>query len=448
MIKEAVTYVGEVAFYTCTNLRTISLPSTVTEIGDYAFYVCDLRTVTVPKNVTSIGIWAFGGSDELYSINVAEDNPNYSDYGGALYNKNQTILLQCPAGRSSITIPDGVVSVDRAFQACHQLMSVALPEGITSIGGNTFSNMDSLTNVSIPRSVTSIQYQAFKNCKALTDIYYNGTKAEWGQINIDESNEPLFRDTCTIHCMDDENSGTCGENLAWTLSNGTLTITGNGEIPDFDSEEPAPWENYRHMIQAVVLGDGVTGISSGAFYQYEKLATVTLPGSLKTLGWATFAECNISSIKIPDGVETKTFDFFYQEADGKEHLYHIKLPAGITDTGYGAFCCNPLPHDDPDFILPNGVTTIEAEAFYGTSPRFIWLPENTETIGNSAFATCSNLQYVYIPYGCETIAAHAFPEGTTILGLSGYGEETVAGKYAKDNGHDFIELEDLYGGNG
>lgn len=448
VIEEGVTYVGELAFYTCSNLRSISLPSTVTEIGDYAFYVCDLGYVTIPKNVTSIGTWAFGGNDELYSINVAEDNPNYSDYGGALYNKEQTILLQCPAGRSRITIPEGVLSVDRAFQACHQLMSVALPEGITSIGGYTFSNMDRLTNVAIPRSVTSIQYDAFRNCKVLTDIYYYGTRAEWEQIDIDESNEPLFKDTCTIHCMDDEETGTCGDNLTWTFSNGTLTITGNGEIPEYYSEEPAPWENYRHMIHAVVLGDGVTGINGNGFCQYEKLATVTLPGSLKTLGYATFAECNISSIVIPAGVETKTFDFFYQEADGKEHLYHIKLPAGITDTGYGAFCCNPLPYDNPDFILPNGVTTIEAEAFYGASPRFVWLPENTETIGASAFASCSGLQYVYIPYGCESIAADAFPEGTTILGLSGYGEETTAAKYAKDNGYAFIELEDLFGGNG
>ena len=202
IISEGVTSIGELAFYGCHDLTTISLPDSLTTIGDWAVYSCDLESVTIPKNVSSIGTWAFSSSSRLTEITVAEDNPYFSTYDGALYNKEKTILLICPAGKTTISIPDGVICIDKAVQACHKLISVNLPEGITSIGGYTFSNLQSLTSVTIPRSMREFKNYAFKDCPSLTDVYYNGTVEEWEQITIYKQNEPLFASMCIIHCTD------------------------------------------------------------------------------------------------------------------------------------------------------------------------------------------------------------------------------------------------------
>ena len=202
IIEEGVTSIGDLAFYNCDNLTEISMPDSLTRIGDFGIYVCDLESVTIPKNVTYIGTWAFSASDRLTEIRVAEENTSFSTYDGALYNKNRTTLLICPAGKTSYTVPDGVTNIDQAFQACHSMIQVVLPEGLTSIGGYTFSNLSRLTSLTIPRSMRQIKRDAVRNCESLTDIYYNGTIAEWGKIGIHESNEPLFANQCIIHCSD------------------------------------------------------------------------------------------------------------------------------------------------------------------------------------------------------------------------------------------------------
>ena len=289
--------------------------------------------------------------------------------------------------------------------------------------------------------------------------------------------------------------GICGDNLTWSFDNGTLNISGTGAMYDYNGEDMPPWYDYCDEITSVVIEDGVTNIGEFAFYYFYEnlesvtmadsvtqigyrafqycgaltnlklssglteigsyafaqdafLTTVTLPDGLEMLGTAVFAESGLTSIVIPAGVATKTWDFFYTGKDGGLHLYHIALPASVKDTGYGTFCYTPLPHDNPDFILSSELTTIDLEAFNNTNARFVWLPEKVKAIGEDAFTECSNLKYVYIPYGCKTIAPNAFPEGTKILGISGYEEPSTAQAYADTYGYQFVELEDPFGGNG
>ncbi|MCR4875662.1 MAG: leucine-rich repeat domain-containing protein, partial [Clostridiales bacterium] len=202
IIEEGITTIGNRAFLGCSNLTSISMPDSLTRIGGEAVYVCDLESVTIPKNVESIGTWAFSASDRLTEIRVAEGNTHFSTYDGALYNKERTTLLMCPAGKESYTVPEGVTNIDQAFQACHRMTRVVLPEGLTQIGSYTFANLSELTSLTIPRSMRVIETYAFENCESLTDIYYSGTVTEWGQVGIYGTNEPLFADQCTIHCTD------------------------------------------------------------------------------------------------------------------------------------------------------------------------------------------------------------------------------------------------------
>ena len=101
-------------------------------------------------------------------------------------------------------------------------------------------------------------------------------------------------------------SGKCGSNLTWTLdSEGTLTISGTGEMGDYDliyDKTSAPWGKYYSSITSVVINDGVTSIGYGAFGNCSSLTSVTIPDSVTTIGDYAFNNCeNLTSVTIGRG---------------------------------------------------------------------------------------------------------------------------------------------------
>jgi hypothetical protein len=124
-----------------------SIPNSVTNIGDYAFYDCGVTSITIPDNVTSIGNNAFAGCDHLTAINVASNNPAYSTLNGVLFNKTQTTLVEYPDGLAgSYAIPSGVSSIgDYAFESCG-LASVTVPASVTNIGDYAFQDCGLMTS--------------------------------------------------------------------------------------------------------------------------------------------------------------------------------------------------------------------------------------------------------------------------------------------------------------
>ncbi|MDD6610696.1 MAG: leucine-rich repeat protein [Clostridiales bacterium] len=199
-IPDSVTSIGSSAFYGCGSLTSVTIPDTVTSIGSWAFAYCDsLTSVTIPDSVTSIGNYAFEGCDNLTGIHVDTNNPAYASVDGVLFNKNKTLLIQYPGGKSgAYTIPDSVTSIgDYAFYSCDSLTSVAIPDSVTSIGAGVFQYCNSLTSVTIGTGVTNIGDSAFSDCNSLTDVYYRGSEAQWAAITIGRYNDPLT--SATIH---------------------------------------------------------------------------------------------------------------------------------------------------------------------------------------------------------------------------------------------------------
>jgi len=148
----------------------------VTRIGDWAFYGCTkLTSVTIPDSVTGIGYAALSKCSSLTSIDVGEANTEYSSEDGVLFDKNKTVLIHFPAGKSGhYTIPDGVTSIgDHAFIRSTKLTSVTIPDSVTSIGALAFRDCI-LTSVRIPDSITNIKDWAFSSCSSLTSIIFEG----------------------------------------------------------------------------------------------------------------------------------------------------------------------------------------------------------------------------------------------------------------------------------
>ena len=158
--KYTVTSIGRKAFSSCWSLTSITIPNSVTSIGDYAFNGCSLKSISIPNSVTNIGREAFSDCWSLTSITIP--NSVTSIGNGAFAN--------C-FGLTSVTIPNSVKSIGyQAFFTCSSLTSVTIPNSVTSIGDGAFFTCSSLTSVTIPNSVTSIGELTFCDCSGLTSV--------------------------------------------------------------------------------------------------------------------------------------------------------------------------------------------------------------------------------------------------------------------------------------
>ena len=244
-------------------------------------------------------------------------------------------------------------------------------------------------------------------------------------------------------------SGECGkngDNLTWVLTvDGTLTISGSGEMENYTDSSVAPWYSNRTKILSVVVEPGVTSVGDYAFYACLKLTSISLPGGVKSIGESAFQDCaKLTAVEIPDGVTSIGYRAFY----GCTSLTSVTIPEGVTGIGSSAFsgCSSLTSVTIPDSVarigssafsgcsgltsvaIPDGVISIGSSAFYGCSSlTSVTIPKGVTGIASSAFSDCSNLTSVTIPegvtsidggafYGCSSLTSVTIPEGVTSIG--------------------------------
>ena len=182
-IPDSVTDIGYRAFAACSNLTSVTIPKSMTDISVGAFYDCSgLTSVTIPDSVTSIGQYAFKGCSKLTSVTIP-DSVTY--IGWEAFDGCESL--------TSVTIPNSVTEIDSgAFQNCESLTSVTIPNSVTSIEEQVFNCCKSLTSVTIPESVTSIGGHAFANCASLTSVTIPESVIDIGVMAFDYSSNVII----------------------------------------------------------------------------------------------------------------------------------------------------------------------------------------------------------------------------------------------------------------
>ncbi len=271
-----------------------------------------------------------------------------------------------------------------------------------------------------------------------------GTDAE---VEIEEDGGNSAEETVSENTMEDNTEavtaggqavtalGKCGDNLTWTLEDGTLTISGTGEMYHdyWGGSNKAPWRSYSDSIYRLVIKPGVTDIGQYAFYECSNLKTLSIPDSVTSIAESAFSYCSnlmtlsipdsvthigkfafeycssLSSVVIPDGVE-KIYDAAFSHCDS---LKKVTLPTSVTTLGLSVFSgCTSLVSAGPigggyDFEF-GWIDAIPSNAFYGSELKYILIPNGTTKIGTDAFAYCENLEKVVIPASVNMLGNHVY----------------------------------------
>ena len=247
------------------NIESYVIPSSVTSIGDWAFYGCDsLSEVVIPSSVTSIGDRAFAGCGSLSEVVIPSSVTSIGDRAFA----------GC-GSLSEVVIPSSVTSIgDRAFKDCGSLSSIVIPSSVTSIGDWAFYDCRSLSDIVIPSSVTSIGDWAFCGCSSLSDIVIPSSVTRIGNS--------VFRGCSSLSDIVIPSSVT---------SIGDWAFGGCGSL------------------SSIVIPDSVTSIGCSAFFDCGSRSSIVIPSSVTSIGDSAFGGF-LYGCNFPDNLKQELISRF------------------------------------------------------------------------------------------------------------------------------------------
>ncbi|MHC6203261.1 leucine-rich repeat domain-containing protein [Breznakiellaceae bacterium SP9] len=303
-----------------------------------------IPSVVNNQTVTTIGDGAFVYFDSNFQpSNIYQRNSS---------NSNNSVKL------TSVVIPDSITSIGKEAFTNNQLTSVSIGKGVTSIGDSAFAK-NNLKYVVIPDSITVITKSLFEDNQLISVAI---PKAVTSIGDMAFSNNQL---------------------TSVTIPNSVVEIRGGA---------------FRNnQLTSVTIPNSVTSIGNGVF-QSNQLTSITIPNNITSIGGSTFAYNRLTSVTIPDSV-TSIGDsaFYYNE------LKNIVIPKNVKSIAGKAFSHNQLS----TITLPNSVETIDYNAFSFNELTVLTIPKSVKTIGSGAFAN-NNLTSVIIPDSVTSIGSGAF----------------------------------------
>ena len=441
-IPENVESIGYAAFYDC-NLTSVFIPASVTNIEKSAF---EDNTFLASMEVEN-GNLVYDSREDCNAIIETASNTLISGCQNSVIPVGivaigDAAFRQC-SRLTAITFPEGIKTIGpNAFDECSGLTSIELPEGVTTIGEIAFHSCLNVTSVILPNSLTRIGASAFANCRKLTSITIPSNVTVLGNlcfaandrtlttVTFEPITPPAMGEQCfnTTYCqfyvpcgtkntyvkalgvwsgkvfepqdctmeLSCPFTGTCGDNLTWTLDcEGVLTISGTGEMYSYTELGTQPWSDHLESVFSIIVKEGVTSIGDRVFAGCISVTTIEIPNSATSIGYGAFYNCrSLTSIEIPNSVTS-----IGQEAFGNcSNLSSVEIPNGIENIGievfYGCYSLTSVK-------IPNNVTIIEWGAFWGCkSLTSIEIPNSVKQIAWIAFSGCSGLASIT----CNAIA--------------------------------------------
>lgn len=240
-LPSSLTMIGDYGFYRCENLTSIAFPDSLTEIGEFSFAYCfALKQFNISSNLEFIGYGALDEMTELEEFIVSPRNTQYRVIEGSLYNYASTTLIRVPQTKKTIMIPNFVTTIGSgAFYKCQEITQLQLPNKLETIEQHAFYFMNQVTKLDIPTSVTTIEASAFDTMEQLTSI---------------------------------------------TLPDSIISLADN---------------LFAHCtnLSEVNLPKNLETIGKETFYSCESIVDITFPVSLKEVGYHAFELCsNLKSI--------------------------------------------------------------------------------------------------------------------------------------------------------
>lgn len=364
-LPNTITSIGESAFEYCVRLQTITIPESVTTIGNGAFGYCNsLETLAIPKNVSSIASYLVYGCKSLKEIIVDEANANYTAVDGGLYSKDKTVLYGYPNARTTdVVIPDGVTTIyDGAFWDCTNILTIKVPESVTTLRPFCFYSCEKLKSIDLPSEITTVPQGAFYYCEALESVVVPDKVTEVGQ-------------TAFANCS---------------------------------------------SLKSVKLGSAVETIGMSAFMNSKNLSDLVLPASVKSLAMSSLRSTAIETITIPKKCTSIGSSVFMDCKNLKEILVesgNSKFSSldGVLCNYQGWKIIAYPGGKGSEYVVPAGVTNIDAQAFYWTEGlEKLELGNDVTTIGESAVGDCSNLKSVILGDKVTSIRENAFSYCTSL----------------------------------
>lgn len=328
---KAIAEIGDGAFGECTALVSLDLPDTIKVLGNSAFRECTALTgVRLPKNVETgefCGYFPgpFDGCQALKSVQFAN---GFTFLAAGLF-------MNC--GLEEITIPETVTEIrGQAFDSCSQLRTVNWNKYLRTIQSDAFANCTALTSAVLPDSLTLLGCNAFHDCDALAEIYI-----------------PKNLNT--------------GDNAGrW--------------------EYPGPFDECDGNAK-VTIAEGLKRIPDALFWNYKGLTQVTIPSSVDTIGWMSFADAkSLKKIEVPSTVTRIEASAFAGSG-----LTEISLPDSVTFVGDSMFDeCTDLAK----VKLPSAISEITSCMLRKTAITEVTIPDTVELIEERAFEGCEGLATV------------------------------------------------------
>ena len=404
-----VTAIADQAFYNCVSITSLTIPEGVKTIGEKAFCQCSSMTaISIPASVRSIGDLSFEGCTKLRTITVASTSGYYSSEDGVLFNKDNSLLIRYPQGKTTADyhVPSSVTVIEKsAFAQCLSLTRITLPTGLKQIRENAFDGDSGLISLTIPSAVSSIGSHAFRSTTGLKTlmleaktpscnknaflgsgilrILYAGSTTQWADTNLSD----VFGTQTTVYY---------GMSGFLVEDNVLVSYTGSAEsvsVPGFIVKIDKQAFRDRNSMKSITLPTSLKYIGQSAFEGCTSLQRIMIPTSVISIEKWAFDNCD-SLVKISVAPENKYFSASGGVLYNKDKTQLLRYPPAL---------------EGDSFSIPSSVTKIGISAFSSCSGLAkVEIPDEVVTIDQFAFDKCANLTSIRIPASVRTIGNYAF----------------------------------------